>query len=118
MLADPAKVTEVQEEIFSNFLSCLGVNRNICKAVQTMPTRYGGLGMFDLNILNLGAKLHFLRAYWGTLTKEGDRLRQMYKAFFMDIGLDGNIFDKNYNALGYLVEHSWFEHMRQLCHKF
>ena len=74
--------------------------------------------MFDLNILNLGAKLHFLRAYWGTLTKEGDRLRQMYKAFFMDIGLDGNIFDKNYNALGYLVEHSWFEHMRQLCHKF
>ena len=59
-----------------------------------MPKRYGNLGMFDLNILNLGAKLHYLRAYWGTLTKEGDRLRQMYKIFLMDVGLDGDIFKR------------------------
>ena len=74
--------------------------------------------MFDLNILNLGAKLHYLRVFWGTLTKQGDRLRQMYEAFLMDVGLDGNIFDKNYNVLGYLAEHSWFEHTWQLCHMF
>lgn len=53
MSADPTKVMKVQEEIFYRFLSCLGVNHNICKAVQKMPTRYSSLGMFDLNILNL-----------------------------------------------------------------
>ena len=56
MSADPDKVEEVQFDIFFKSLSCLGVNPNIRETVRQMPVRYGGLGMFDLNILCFGKK--------------------------------------------------------------
>ena len=74
--------------------------------------------MFDLNIKCLGAKLHYLRTHWGSPTQEGRHLQQMYEAFLMDIGLGGNIFDRNYESLQYLAENSWFKHLWRLCHQF
>ena len=68
MSADPDKVEDMQREIFFKSLSRLGVNRNIRETVTRTPVRYGGLGMFDLNILCLGEKLHFIRSFWGTPT--------------------------------------------------
>ena len=74
--------------------------------------------MFDLNIKCLGVKLHYLRTYWGTPTQEGCHLQQMYKVFLMDIGIGGNIFNRDYMSLEYLTKHSWFKHLWQLCNKF
>ena len=86
--------------------------------VRRMSCNYGGLNMFDLNIKCLGAKLHYLQTYWSMLTQEGRHLQQMYETFLMDIGIGGNIFDRNYTSLEYLAEHSWFKHLWRLCNKF
>merc|ERR1712115_535155 len=42
----------------------------------------------------------------------------MYKTFLMDVGLNGNVFSRDYKALEYLAEHSWFKHLWQMCHLF
>ena len=118
MSADPDKVDEAQREIFFKSLSRLGVNCNIRETVRQMPVRYGGLGMFDLNILCLGEKLHHVRSFWGTLTEEGRQLLHMYETFLMDVGLSGDVLARDFNALGYLAEHSWFKNLWQLCHRF
>ena len=74
--------------------------------------------MFDLNILCLGEKLHHIRTFWGTLTEEGRQLLHMYETFLMDVGLSGDVLARNFNALGYFAEHSWFKNLWQLCHHF
>ena len=103
--ADPKSLAKAQSDIFHDSLSRLGVNQKIDTSIRTLPHRYGGLGMFDLNILCAGAKLHFVRSFWNTFTPEGDHLCQSYETFLMDVGLGGNIFSRNYNTLGFLAEH-------------
>ena len=36
----------------------------------------------------------------------------------MDVGLEGNVFTRNYGALEFLVEHSWWKHTWRLCYTF
>ena len=93
--ANPTKVERVQRNIYFRSLSRLGVNQHIIETVRRMSRKYGGLNMFDLNIKCLGAKLHYLRTHWGSPTQEGRHLEQMYEAFLMDIGIGGNIFDRD-----------------------
>lgn len=116
--ANPKKIEKVQQNIYLKSLSWLGVNKHIIETIRRMSHKYGGLNMFDLNIKGLGVKLHYLRTYSGSPTQEGRHLKQMYEAFLMDIGLGGNIFDRNYESLEYLAENSWFQHPWRLCHQF
>ena len=87
----------------------LGVNQHIIKTVQRLPRKYGGLNIFDLNIKCLRAKLHYLRTHWGFQSQEGQHLQ---------LGLESNIFERDYNALEYLAEYSWFKHLWCLCYMF
>ena len=45
-------------------------------------------------------------------------MRQSFEMFQLSLGLGGNIFERNYDALGALAEHCWFEHTWRLCYKF
>ena len=65
--------------------------------------------MFNLNVDNLGARIYFIRKNWGLNTAVRHLLQHAYETFQMDVGLDGNIFGRNFDALGYLAEHSWFK---------
>ena len=113
--AKPEDIEEAQRRIFFNSLSRLGVNQHIREVVRRIPNRYGGLGMFDLNIDALGSTLHELRMNWNTSTAAGNELKQNFETFHMDLGLEGNIFTKNYHELGYLAEHGWFKNLWQTC---
>jgi len=79
---------------------------------------YQGLGMFDLNVDNLGLRIHFLRQHWGIPSPIGNILRQGYEAFLMDVGLNGNIFTRDFERLGQLAADGWFKTTWQLCHMF
>ena len=116
--AEPTQVERTQRRIFFQSLSKLGVNKHIIETVRRLPRKYGGLNMFDLNIICLGAKLHYLRTHWGSQTQEGKHLQAMYEAFIMDIGIGGNIFARDYATYKHLAEHSWFKHLWRLCDMF
>ena len=45
-------------------------------------------------------------------------MRQSFEMFQLSLGLGGNIFERDYDTLGVLAEHCWFEHTWKLCHKF
>ena len=96
----------------------MGVNKKIRKELRQMSKDYGGLGYFDLNIDNLGARFLFLSRHWDLPSPPGIVLRVSYETFRLSIGLGGNIFELDYDSLGKLAEPSWFKHLWHLCHLF
>ena len=87
-------------------------------ALQKMSNTFKGLGMMELNSKGLGERIHHVRRFWGTQTKEYNWLKHTYETFLMDVGLEGNVIARNYATLGYLAEHSWWKHTWHLCHLF
>ena len=94
------------------------MNKNITKEVQCLPEMFQGLGMFNLNVDGLGVRIHFLKQNWGLNMAAGHLLRHAYKVFQMEVGLDGNIFTRDYDKLEYLSSHSWFKATWALCWRF
>jgi hypothetical protein len=114
----PHKVSKVLDRIYYRSLGRLRVNCHIRKEFRTLPKMFQGLGMFDLNVDNLGLRIHFLRQHWGIPSPIGNILRQGYEAFLMDVGLNGNIFTRDFERLGQLAADGWFKTTWQLCHMF
>ena len=83
-----------------------------------LPEMYQGLGMFNLSLDCLAARINYLRRHWGLSTAVGSMLKQGYEVFQMDLGLQGNIFCRDYDALGSLAADSWMKTTWQLCHRF
>ena len=74
--------------------------------------------MIELNGMSLGDRIHHIRRFWGTPTEEYKWLKHAHKTFIMDAGLEGNVLTRNYGALGFLVEHSWWKHTWHLCYLY
>ena len=68
-----------------------------------MSNRFGGLGMIELNGMSLRDRLHHIRRFWGTQTKEYNWLKHAYETFLVDVGLGGNVVTCNYEALEFLT---------------
>ena len=76
---------------------------------------FQGLGMFNLNVDGLGARIHFLKHNWGLNTAAGHLLWHAFGVFQMEVGLDGNIFTRNYDKLEYHSSHLWSKATWALC---
>ena len=74
--------------------------------------------MIELNDMSLGDRLHHIRRFWGTQTKEYNWLKHTHETLLMDVGLKGNVVTCNYGALEFLAEHSWRKHTWRLCYSF
>ena len=86
--------------------------------MRTMSKTFGGLGLFDLNVDNLGDRFHFISCHWDLPTATGQTLRHAYETFRISVGLGGNIFERDFDHLGDLAEPCWFTHTWRLCHRF
>ena len=104
--SDPKKLDDEVCRFFYQTMSRMGVNKNICKELRQISKAYGGLGYFDLNIDNLGARFLFISRHWDLLSPPGIVLRHCYETFQLSVGLGGNIFELDYDSLGKLAEHS------------
>ena len=75
--------------VYWSFLGALNVNKNITKEVRCLPEMFQGLGMFNLNVDGLGARIHFLKHNWGLNTAAGHLLRHAYKVFQIEVAETG-----------------------------
>ena len=104
--------------LYYRCLSKLGVNRNIRREARYLPKEWGGLGMFLLNIENLGARCLLILNHWGKQSEVGKALQTSYEVFRTDTGLGGNIFACNFDVLGHLAKHCWWKTTWHLCHLY
>ena len=58
--SDPKKLDNKAHQFFYQTMSRMGMNVKIRKELRQMWKNYGGLGYFDLNIDNLGARFLFI----------------------------------------------------------
>ena len=116
--APPEELDDAMAPVFHKSLPRLGVHRSIRREVRTLPEMYQGLGMFDLNVERLGAKIFFLRRHWRTPKAMGQMLMQAYETFQMDVGLHGNIFTRPFSELSCLASDSWFFDLWRLLDHF
>ena len=96
----------------------LWVNPKMKKEFCMLLEMYQGLGMFNLNIDGLGTRIFFLRQRWNMNTPISKMLRQAFKAFQMNVGLEGNIFVGDFTRLCNLSEDCWFKETWKPCHRF
>ena len=96
----------------------MGVNKNIRKEARNLPSAWGGLGMFIVNIENLGARCLLLQNHWATSSVDGTALQTGYETFRVDTGLGGDILTRNYDELEHLAKHSWWKITWQLCYLY
>ena len=71
--------------------------------------------MFSLGVDCFGSRLLFLRQHWKSDSAVGRLLQQAFECFQMDVGLDGNIFNRSFSTLGHLASHSWFKSLWEFC---
>ena len=83
-----------------------------------MSKTHSGLGYFNLNIDNLGARFLFISRHWDLPSPPGIVLIHCYETFQISVGLGWNIFELDFDSLEQLAEHSWFKHLWLLCHMF
>jgi hypothetical protein len=58
----------------------------------------------------LGKDIAMLLQHWDSDSTFGCVYSLVFESSQMEVGLDGNIFDRNYNRLGYLAsQRSWFK---------
>ena len=115
---DPKKVDKALHSFYHQTISRMGINRKMRREMRTISKKYGGLGLFDLNIDNLGERMHFITSHWDLPTATGQTLRHAYEMFRISVGLGGHIFERDFKHLGKLAEPCWFKHTWELCHKF
>ena len=118
LVGKPDKVDDSLARVHHKSLSRLGVHRNIRRELRTMPEMFQGLGMFDLNVERLGAKIHFLRRHWNSNEAMGLMVRNAYETFQLDIGLHGNIFTRSFAEFSHLSADNWFYDLWRLCDHF
>jgi hypothetical protein len=76
------------------------------------------MGMFDLNVDHIGAKVYFMERHWDTPEMMGSMLLQAFEVFQMDVGLQDNIVTPNFSTVSCLLAQHWFFDMWQLCNHF
>ena len=59
-----------------------------------------------------------MRQHWNMTTPIGQMLKQAFEAFQMNVGLEGNIFVRDFSRLGDLSEDCWFKKTWELCYRF
>ena len=114
----PASVETSLSKVFFTALPYLRVNRNIRREWRHLPTRYQGLGIFDVNVERLGQKLFWIQRYWGTGGLEGQMLLHAFEAFSIHLGLDGNPFSYSFQKYGHLTISSWWKDLWELLDHF
>ena len=77
---------------------------------------YYGFGMFNLHIDSLGSIIYFLWRHWNMDTPMDTPTEKMLKkaleAQLMNVGLEGNIPERDFSCLGDLAEDFWFKKNR------
>ena len=116
MLEKLDNVDKAIHAVFHASMSCLRVNQKMRKEFRMIPEMYQGLGMFNLNIDGLGARIFFLYRHWNMDTPMGQMLKQAFEALQMNVGLEGNIFVRDFSHLGELAEDCWFKKTWELWH--
>jgi hypothetical protein len=115
LYASPQQLDKTIGKVYYQALPFLGFNRCINKVFRTLPTAYQGAGLKQWSIEKLGKDISMLLRHWDSDSTLGRVYRLVFESFQMEVGLDGNIFDRNYNRLGYLASHSWFKILWQYC---
>jgi hypothetical protein len=115
---DFKKLDEAIHSIYYRSLSKLQVNRHTKREWRMLSEQFQGHGLFDITLDCLGARLYFHRRFWKTSTPVGKMLHQAYETFQMDVGLQGNLFTRNFDHLGHLASDCWFKKLWELCHRF
>ena len=104
--SDPKELDDEVHQLFYQTMGRMGVNKKIRKELRQMSKAYGGLGYFDLNIDNLGARFLFISRHWDLPSPPGIVLRHGYETFQLSVRLGRNIFELDYDSLEKLAEHS------------
>ncbi len=95
-------------------LPSLGITRSISKVWRTLPIEFQGLGLPNMSLEKLAASLTFLRQHWNNHTAVGEALRGTYELCQLEIGLEGNFLERNYNRYSILASHTWFKVLWEL----
>ena len=114
----PDKLDAAFQSVWFKCLPCLKVNRHITKAWQTLPWRFQGLAMPEVNMKVLGRKIHLIQRHWGCGDATGRMLKQAYEVFQVEAGLEGNIIAKDFRRNCCLVTHGWFKNLWELCDRY
>jgi len=114
----PNKLEKAVQSVWFECLPFLKVNRHIRLEWRTLPLRYQGLALPHVNIELLGRKLHLIQRHWGCKDVTGNFLLQAYEVFQVEVGLGGNIFERDFTRYGMLATNGWFKNLWQLCHRY
>ena len=77
-----------------------------------LSPRYLGLGMPNMAVNCLAGKIYFTFSTCGFHETEGEMMRQAYEAFIVEVGLQGNILQRNFTLLGGLATKcTWFHNL-------
>ena len=81
-----------------------------------LPPIYLGLGMPNMVVNCLAGKIFFLQCSWGFEEAECEMMRQAYEAFLIEVGLSGDVFQRNFAKLGILsTPGTWFSNLWELA---
>ena len=116
----PATIEKKVQALYFKSLPLMGINGNIKKEWQSLPTMYQGLGLPCFPLVALAKKISFLQENWGnTGVAQSDALSLAYDDFIMEVGLYGNPLSWEYINYGQLAtQATWFSNLWQLCHTY
>lgn len=115
VVLSPTKVEAEFQRLYYRALPVLNVNRNITKEWRMLPEMFQGLGLPNMNLRMLGAKIHFLHCTWGFTGAAADLLTFSFESFMVEVGIYGNIFEHKFREHSLLAsEGTWFKHLWQL----
>ena len=105
----PEKLEKQFQSVWYKCLPSLKVNRCLRKEWRSLPLRFQGLAMPEVNIELLGRKIHLVQHHWGCRDVAGKFLTHAYEALQVKTGIGGNIFDKDFKVYECLATHGWFK---------
>ena len=68
--------------------------------------------MFSSNIDSLGVRIYFIRRHWNMATPMGQMPKQAFEPLQMNVGLESNIFVRDFSCPCELAEDCWFSRRR------
>jgi len=106
----PKKLDMLIQGVYYKVLPLLGINRCITLAWRLLSERFQGLGLPNFIVDCFAAKIYFMQTTWGFDCASGKLMIHAYEAFMIEVGLYGNIFSYDYDALGCLAtDGTWFK---------
>ncbi len=113
-----ATIEKKVQALYFKSLPLMGINGNIKKEWQSLPTMYQGLGLPCFPLVALAKKISFLRENRGnTGVAQSNALSLAYDDFIMEVVLYGNPLSWDYINYGQLAtQATWFSNLWQLCH--